>query len=213
MTKPTTFMTISIATFATPPRDGQAAPGAHLAGVGLFLATRRASGWRFRSEATVLAAGDSEQDLLQWLADRLPAVDTVIGWQIDNYLIPVLIDAAASADAPIAHHVTARLARALRGTVIDIALDHGGHAALPLEQVAAEMAVAVPAISGNDLLSAWSTGSVDTLRADLAAQALGLWQCFLRHAGLTGLEAQEATVVWIEEQRERRAVQRAGSGA
>jgi hypothetical protein len=70
MTKPATFMTISIATFATPSNEGQVVPGALLAGVGLFLARRSISGWRFRSEAMVLAAGGSEQDLLQWLADR-----------------------------------------------------------------------------------------------------------------------------------------------
>ena len=213
MTKPVTFTTICLATFEPLPLARARGLGTHLAGAGLLIATRRASGWRFKSQAATIAAGDREQDLLQWLADRLPLADTLIGWQIDNHVVPALLEAAETADAAVAHHLTGRLARALRGRVVDVALEHGGSAAPPLDQVAADMAIAVPVIPDEALVSAWAFDRLDAVRSDLAAQAIGLWQFFLRHARMSGLEAEEATLAWLERQRGAAPTQRAGSEA
>ena len=111
----------------------------------------------------------------------------------------------------IAHHLTGRLARALRGQVVDVALEHGGSAAPPMDRVAADMAIAMPAIGDDMLVSAWALGALDTVRSDLAAQAVALWQAFLRHAKLSGVEAEEATIAWLESQNNAKPAQRAGS--
>lgn len=73
--------------------------------------------------------------------------------------------------------------------------------------------VAVPVIPDEALVSAWAFDRLDAVRGDLAAQAIGLWQCFLRHAQMSGLEAEEATIAWIDRQRSAEAAQRAGSEA
>lgn len=71
--EPVTFVSLTAATVAIPTAaSSDAPPGTHLVGAGLLIATRDGNRWRFSSEAATIAAGEKEQGLLLWLADRLP---------------------------------------------------------------------------------------------------------------------------------------------
>lgn len=196
--KPVTFVSLSLATVTVPPTaNADAGPGTHLVGAGLLIATRDGTRWRFSSEAATISAGEKEQNLLLWLADRLPMADTLIGWQIDQHLVPALIDAAAHADAAIAHHFTLRLARALRNTVVDMSVDPGAAVA---PRAATEVTVP-PSMAPGALLAAWGIGRLDAVRADLATEAIGTWLAFVGQTKTPGMEAQQATRDWMHRRR------------
>ncbi|WP_156029005.1 hypothetical protein [Sphingobium sp. DC-2] len=196
--EPVTYVSLTAAAVSIPAADSSNdLPATHLIGAGLLIATRDGSSWHFSSEAATVAAGEKEQNLLLWLADRLPMADTLIGWQIDHRLVPALLDAAAHADATIAHHFMLRLGRALRNNVVDLAIDRGGAAAPALWEVAGEAAIASPGMTPAALLGNWGVGRLDVLRADLRAEALAIWLLFLRQAQMTGLEAEDATLAWM----------------
>ncbi|MGK2912269.1 MAG: hypothetical protein ACSLE1_21100 [Sphingobium sp.] len=212
MTEPITFVTITVATIAIPPVANNEAPaGTHLVGAGLFIATRDGARWRFSSESATVAAGEKEQNLLLWLADRLPMADTLIGWQIDQHLVPSLLDAAAHADPAIAHHVTLRLAQALGNNVVDLAINSGGAASPTLSEVAADAAIAAPNMAPDELLASWGIGRLDAVRADLAAEALGTWLLFLRQSQTSGMDAEDATRAWMHRRNNIRPVKSAPS--
>ncbi|MBN8831336.1 MAG: hypothetical protein J0G94_12115 [Sphingomonadales bacterium] len=193
MTEPVTFVSLTAATVSIPPTaDGSVPPGARLVGASLLIATRLGTRWRFSSEAATVAAGEKEQNLLLWLADRLPMADTLIGWQIDQHLVPALIDGAAHADPAIAHHFMVRLARVLRNNVVDLSIDRSG--------VADDVATA-PSMMPDRLLAAWGTGRLDAVRDDLTAGALGTWLHFLRQAQHVGADAESATRDWMHRRR------------
>lgn len=189
MTESVTFVSLTAATVTIPPAaDGDIPPATHLVGAGLFIATRDGSRWRFSSEAATIAAGEKEQNLLLWLADRLPMADTLIGWQIDQHLVPALIDAAAHAEPTVAHHFMVRLARVLRNNAVDLSIGRS---------LAADHATIAPSIMPDVLLANWGTGRLDAVRSDLAAEALGTWLQFLRQAPPGGAQAEEATRDWM----------------
>lgn len=191
--EPVTFVSLALASIAIPPAaDADSPPGTHLVGAGLLIATRDGSRWRFSSEAATVSAGEKEQNLLIWMADRLPMADTMIGWHIDQHVVPALIDAAAHADPAIAHHFTLRLARALRNNVVDLSID-GGVATARM----AENAATAPSMAPDALLAAWGIGRLDAVRADLATEALGAWLAFVRQAKALGMEAEQATRDWM----------------
>ncbi len=189
MTKePVTFVALAVATVTIPPVNCETLPGTHLVGAGLMIATRHGSRWRFSSEAGTIAAGEKEQSLLLWLADRLPMADTLVGWRIDQHVVPPLIDAAAHAEPTIAHHFMVRLARVLRGNVVDLAINRSARA----EDVAT-----APRMTRDALLGNWGTGRLDAVRADLATEAIDTWLYFLRQAQHVGADAEQATRAWI----------------
>lgn len=199
MTKqPVNFVSLSLVTLAiAPTANGDTSPGTHLAGAGLMIATRHGSRWRFSSEAATIAAGEKEQNLLLWLADRLPMADTLIGWQIDQHVVPALIDAAAHAEPTIAHHFMVRLARALRNNVVDLSINRSA---------AADEVATAPSMMPDALLACWGTGRLDAVRSDLAAEAIGTWLQFLRQARLDGAQAEKATRDWMHRRRSIHAV-------
>lgn len=200
-TKPVTFVTLAVAAVTIPPTgDGGAAPGTHLIGAGLLIAMRDADRWRFTSEAAVIAAGEKEQNLLPWLADRLPAADTLIGWQIDQRLVPLLIDAAAHADAAIAQHFLAKLLQVLRGNVVDLGID--ASRAANRSKSAKETCSAAPNMNPDALIGSWGVGQLDAIRADLATEALGSWLRFARQTDQIGAEAERATRAWLHRRRD-----------
>jgi hypothetical protein len=213
MNEPTIFVAISIATVEVPPSPSITQPGTHMVGVGLFIASRKRDGWRFRSEAVTICAGQREEELLAWLADRLPNAGTAIGWQIDRRVVPALLDAAANAQPAIAHRLTARLAQVLRATVVDLAIEHGGAAAPPLREIAQDLAIASPTLAPDEIFNAWAFCTLETIRSDLATEALVLWEVFLRGAGLSGMEAEAATIAWMSRRRVVRPVSGAGDEA
>lgn len=194
--EPVTFVSLTVATVTIPPAantDIDARGGTHLVGVGLLIATRHGDRWRFSREAGTVAAGEKEQNLLLWLSDRLPMADTLIGWQIDQHLVPALIDAAAHADADIAHHFLIRLTRALRNTIVDLSI-HPCHSARPQ---GAGVAATAPGMTPDALLGAWGIGRLDAVRHALMQEALGNWLTFIRQAPPLGRQVEEATRTWM----------------
>lgn len=196
--QPMTFISLSIATLTMPAAIGaderaSAAPSTLLVGAGLLIAERRGARWRFTAESTTASAGQHEQNVLPWLADRLPQADTLIGWQIDHHLVPALISAAARAEPAVAHHLTQRLARALRGNVVDLSIGRSFAAS----GLAKEVDTA-PSMEPAALRSAWRTARLDAVRADLKAEALGSWLLFLREAQRVGAGAEKATRDWMD---------------
>lgn len=197
--EPVTFVSLTAAAVSIPAAaHSDAAPGTHLVGAGLLIATRDGARWRFSSEAATIAAGEKEQSLLLWLADRLPLADTLIGWRIDQHLVPALLDAAGHAEPTIAHHFTLRLARALRNNVVDLSISRSAEAG--------DVAIA-PSMMPDALLAAWGTGRLDAVRSDLAAEALGTWLHFLRGAQHVGADAERATRDWMHRRRSIHAVE------
>ncbi|MCE7796516.1 hypothetical protein LWE61_08065 [Sphingobium sufflavum] len=214
MTNSVTFVSLAIATIAIPPAANRDIAGStHLVGAGLLIATRDGDQWRFSSEAATIAAGEKEQNLLLWLADRLPIADTLIGWHIDPYQVPALINAAADADPAIAHHFMVRLARALRNNVVDLSIDSGGAAAPAFSEVAQDAAIAAPSMEPEVLMGAWSTGRLDAVRHDLATEAVGTWLLFLRQAQAAGMDAEDATRAWMHRRHRVRSVKNAPGAA
>lgn len=193
------YVAITIASVTVPPSDdGRHPPGQHLAGMGLFLANRDDKDrWRFARRAHSIAAGTPESVLLDWAAERLPASSMPIGWNIDHHLVPLLLDAAASAPAAVACTFVRRLHALLGGGVVDMSLWHGGTGAPPLADIAADMAISAPTREADALMGAWAIGDVDPLRRDLADEAMAIWRIFVRTGGLTGLDAEAATDAWV----------------
>lgn len=205
MTKePVTFVALAVATVTIPPVNCETLPGTHLVGAGLMISTRHGSRWRFSSESGTIAAGEKEQSLLLWLADRLPMADTLIGWQIDQHVVPPLIDAAAHAEPTIAHHFMVRLARVLRGNVVDLSINRSARA----EDVAS-----APGMTPDALLGNWGTDRLDAIRSDLATEAIGTWLHFLRQAQHVGANAERATREWMHRRNSIHLVERAPGAA
>jgi hypothetical protein len=209
----TAYVAVTAAVITVPASiDGIHPPGKHIAGIGLLVAQGDGHRWRFRRRAHAIVAGEPEGVLLQWAANRLPANATLIGWNVDHALIPVLLDAAVTADAIIARDFVQRLYCVLSGGAVDLSLGYGGAGAPPLAAIAADMAIYAPSWDDDALSSAWATGAVDGLRRDLADEAMALWRVFVRTAGLAGMDAEAATDDWVRRRKQLRLVDRA-SGA
>lgn len=191
--KNVTFVSVAAATIIVPQAAGSNAPEVYLIGAGLLIATYDGTRWRFSAESAALKAGEKEQNLLLWLSDRLPMANTVIGWNIDNRIVPALINAAAHADPTIAQHFMLRLSRALRNNVVDLAIDRSA----AVEPGIADEVRTAPSMAPDVLLECWGKGQLDTLRADLRAEALGTWLAFVRQGKAPGMAAEQATRDWM----------------
>lgn len=207
------YLAITAATVAIPvSANGTHAAGRHLVGIGLFIAEfdqdRR---WRFARRAHTIPAGKPESALLEWTSARLPHDAMLIGWNVDHVLVPALLDAAATAPPAVGSPFITRLQRLLQGGVVDVALANGGAAAPPLATVAADMAIYAPAWNLNAVTGAWGIGAIDMLCRDLADEALAIWRTFVRSAGVSGLDAEEATDAWVLRRQRMNAVARTGS--
>ena len=196
MTK--TFVALSAITVPVPASENPQYPAdRQIVALGLLeAATREGKRWRFRNRAIAIGAGEQDEIFLQWLSQNLPEPATLISWQLDSHLMLDLMDAAATAMPTIAHRVMIRLSEVLRTGPVDLAIGHGGAAAAPLPDVAADNAIGCPTTAGQQRLSDWSWGEIDRLRADAADEALALWCLFLRKSHLSGLEAEAATDQW-----------------
>lgn len=188
-------------------RDGRYSAERHLIGIGLLIARHEDGRWRFACRVEAIPAGEPEAALLENIADRLPAEGTLIGWHVDHALIPSLLEAAATAPPIVAHHFLGRLHRLLRGGVVDLALGYG---TAPLATIAADMAIRAPDWNADAESGAWASGRHETLRHDLADEAMAIWRVFVRSAGLTGVDAEAATEVWAAQRKHLRVVKRMG---
>lgn len=210
-----TYVAITAAAVTIPASsDGLHPSGKHLVGIGLFIAERSRKGvWRFARRAHAIPAGTPESILLGWATSRLPSNATAIGWGVDHALIPLLLDAAATAPPILACDFLRRIHELFGVGPVDMSLGHGGAGALPLAGIAADMAIHAPTWSEDALTSAWATGDVDPLRRDLADEAMAIWRVFLRTAGVTGLDAEEATDAWVLRRQRMNAVTHIDSAA
>ncbi|CAM3231592.1 YprB ribonuclease H-like domain-containing protein [Sphingomonas antarctica] len=210
--KPKTWVAMTAATVAVPAsRCGNHPPDRCLVGIGLFIAEHGATGrWHFERYAHALIAGEREDGLLEAIADRLPPFATLIGWNVDQVLVPLLLETAAVVPPTIEHHFSARLYRLLSGGVVDMALCHGGMGAPPLATVARTTAIDAPDMDADGIASAWASGEVRQLHADLADEALALWRIFVRAAGSPGVEVDVATDAWLERRKSLRLIEQTG---
>lgn len=194
--------------------DGFHAAGRHLIGIGLFIARRdNDSRWRFACHASAIQAGEPECALLHWTSVHLPRDGTMIGWNVDQALVPSLLDAAVTAPPLLAHRFIKQFHSLLSGGVADMAVGHGGAGATALATVATDMAIHAPTWNDDAITGAWAIGAVDDLRRDLADEALAIWRIFIRTAGAVGLDAEAATDAWLFRRQRINAVARTGSAA
>lgn len=140
----------------------------------------------------------------------MPANALVIGWKIDQVVIPVLLNAAETAPPAIAHHFLARLHRLPRVGAVDLSLQHGGASAPSFTAMAAEMAIRSPDWNADVVLAKWAIGDVHQIRHDLADEALALWRVFVRMAGVAGIDAEAQTDEWVRQRKRMRVVTRTG---
>lgn len=178
-------------------------PSRHLIGIGLFVAQCEKSRWRFRRHAHAIPAGETEGTLLHGAANRLPVDSTLIGWNVDQTLMPALLNAAATAQPIVAWGFLEPLHRLVRGGVVDLALGHGSVSLTPF---ATDQAIYAPTWDTEANIDDWAAGRVDRLRIDLADEALAIWRMLIRWAGFTGVDAEAATDAWAARRRTLRIV-------
>ena len=167
----------------------------YLVGIGLFSARCERGRWRFTRYAHAIPAGRPGATLFRRTVDRLPCEGVLIGWNVDQGLMPALLNAAAVAAPDFAVGFLGRLHELVRGGVVDLALGHGQ---LPLATIATDQAIYSPAWDNEANIDDWAAGRVDRLRRDLADEALAIWRVFIRSAGFTGVDAEVATDEWVE---------------
>ena len=168
-----------------------------LIGLGLFIAQRRDDLWTFSRRAIARRAGASQDEVLRWAVKWMPSDATLIGWNVDQKLVPTLLEAAAHAPPELSCRFLTSLHQVLLKGVVDLALREGGAAAPPLKAVAEEMAIFAPAMDADAMTAERRSGLVDQRRRDLGDEALALWRVFVRSAGLSGLGAEAATDAWV----------------
>lgn len=192
--KTNTWIAMTAITTSVPAStDGNHPAQRHLVGIGFFVARREDARWHLQRHAHAIPAGDTEGSLLESIVHKLPTSGTLIGWNIDHGLMPLLLDAAATAPPVVAHQFLERLHRLLHPGVVDMAIGNG---TASLAATASGMAIYTPTWDADAVFSDWATGQTDRLRQDIADEALAIWLVFLRSAGLAGQDAETATDAW-----------------
>lgn len=184
MTRPATFITL-----AAPARTlhccatwpGTSTP--KFFGFALVIACRDEHGtWSIRIEEAVIGPELTKEQALERLADKLPIAPVFIGWELGRMTVEPLLDLARDLDEPMRYHLTARLARAMRGLVVDMAHNQGDTAPVargsgfqPIRSVPAEL---VSCQRHRDLTS----GVKLKVRRALRDDTLAIWRYWLRSA-------------------------------
>lgn len=176
MTQPHPVVAITIATVSEPaPRDGSD-PVRHLVGLALLHVTERAADISCRLTARVISAGIGEAVLVDCLTEHLPADAMVIGWQLADDIVPMLLGAADEASPDAARAFIDALALAVGRGTIDLADDYSGVAAPPFEQVCADASIAIVPIDPDALLAAWGLGRMEQVAEALGVNAVAAWR-------------------------------------
>lgn len=206
-----TWVAMSATRFAMP---ANVEPAIHrLGGIGLFVAEHDASGrWRFTHHTSAIAAGSTIDALLEHVADRLPPKATLIGWNVDSALVPMLLAETSHVSPVVAHHFTARLYRLLTGGAVDMALCHGGMGAAPIAKVACQTAIEPSLPDAGEIADARVRDDLSQVRATLSDEALVLWRMFIRSAGKADIDADAATEAWLKRCAEIRLANNRGVG-
>lgn len=190
---PHTFVALTALSVPIPgSSNGTYLQGRHLVGVGIVTARQQDRRWHFSRASLATGAGEPEATLLAALTRHLAEHGTLIGWQVDRQMMPTLLEAAQTAPPTVARDFLATLRQLTRGGVVDVALDHGGAAAGTLAAAAEEQAIYSPHWNADAVLASWGVGQLDTLRRDLADEAVALWRLFASGAPRTQHLAEEA---------------------
>lgn len=152
-------------------------------GYALLVARRDEHGaWSIGIEDAVVGPEFTREQAFERLADILPAAPIFVGWELGRLTIDPLLDLARDLPEPLRHHFPARLARATRGLVVDMAQAQSETAALParsgLQPIGNVPAELVSDQRHRDLMS----GVKHKVRRALRDEALALWRYWLRSA-------------------------------
>lgn len=192
------YCALTLFTLSDPQPDDLRINPTALVGFGLLLAERDETRWQFERVADVALANESEALLAAHLADRLPLVDHMVGWQIERDIVDPLLIIAERLPATERHFLLSRLARTITGSAIDLAIGFGGPRAPPFAEIAGKRPIVEHVISKDWLEAHWRGCDADALRTGLANEALGLWRAFLANAPQAVCDgAMAATNNWL----------------
>lgn len=196
----TCYITLAVATVDTPPSTGGTVPPmSHLAAIAMLIAERGADdGWRFELKRHAIEAGDGEDLLLAWATHALPRHGVLLGWQLAERIMPVLIDASSTGDPGIARTFLDRLLKLVTLPSIELAVPHGGAGAAPFDDVAARCGIHICPLSADARESAWAFGDTGRLQRHVEAEAVALWQLCLADSAEMQTPTRAATAAWLE---------------
>lgn len=170
-----------------------------LAGVALLTAREQWGKWQLNVQIGVALVGDNVWDVPLWLSKNLKTPTTLVGWRLDDIVVPSLIAAADTCGDPaIARECLRSLEGALTDEVVDLAATQGGAGAPRLCAAAEAVGVPVPSLSGAGLDEIWRTGCLADMRDHVSARALSLWLMFLADPARADEEMRKATAAWID---------------
>ncbi len=163
-------------------------------GFAIVIACRDEHGtWSIRIEDAVIGLELTKEQVLKRLADSLPIAPVFIGWELGRMTVEPLLDLARDLDEPLRSHVTSRLARAMRGLVVDMAHNQSDTGLLRpgsgLQRIGRVPAGLVSDQRDRDLMS----GVEPRVRRALRDEALAIWRYWLRSAPAGGDGALAAT--------------------
>ncbi len=195
----TRFVTLSLTSVNVPAsKTGYYDETQQLVGCAMLIADRDPNDcWHFEIKSSAISAGTSEETLLLWLTHAMPDGGTVIGWQLGDDIVDPLLDASSDGDPEVGSAFLNRLMKLVTGASIDLAINHGGATAPLLHQVAAQHGIAYAPLSPAQIESAWATGDVGTLRDDVTAQVITVWQLWLKESNGTAASVSDAFSDWL----------------
>lgn len=190
MTQPQSLVAIAIATITEPtPRDS-GDPIRHLVGVALLHVTEHASAEiSCKLSVRVIPAGVGEAALVDWLTEHLPANATVLGWQLADDIVPMLLGAADEASPDAARAFIDALALAVGRGTVDLADDHGGVAAPSFHRVCRDADIPAAPFDPDALLAAWGIGRMAEVAEAIGVNAVAAWR--LAKVGEDGVAARD----------------------
>ena len=192
------YCALTLLTVSDPQPDDIHFNPTRLAGFALLTAERNNTRWQFDLIGDVALGHQPEALLAGHLADVLPLVDHMVGWQIERDIVDPLLIVAERLPIIERHFLLSRLARTVTGSAIDLAVGFGGLRAPPFAEVAGKRPI-VEHIARRDVLEGhWRDGNAAAVRAGFADEAVVLWRAFLAAApnAVKG-GAQAATDDWF----------------
>ena len=146
----------------------------HLAGLGILIARSERSGWSFELSALATSASEGEAPLLEWALSSLPAEGRVIGWRLAEEVIAPLLSAAEGVEPELSTAFLQRLYALVTAPSDDLALDHGGAAALSLGRHLLTLDLAGPLLTATQLEQAWTSGRAAPILEQLKVESTAL---------------------------------------
>lgn len=191
--------TVISSTYLQQPAMGKRPARTWLAGMALLHVDERWGKWSFDIRSSAALAGDNIWDVPLWAAQELRAPATLVGWRLDDIVVPSLIAAADTCGDPaIAREFLRALENTFTGDIVDLAASQGGAGASRLCAAAEAMGVPVPSLSGARLDEIWHSGCLADMRDHVSARAVALWLMLLADPERADDAMREATAAWIQ---------------